>query len=84
VVARAGRPKAELALTDAERSGQARTLPAASSSQAYALWCRIILASADGATNTRIADDLGISMPTMGEWRARFLTSGSAGLADEP
>jgi len=46
--------------------------------------CRIILASADGATNTQIAGDLGVSMPTVGKWRGRFLASGMAGLADEP
>ena len=45
--------------------------------------CRIILASADGATNTQIAHDLGISMPTVGKWRGRFLASRMAGLADE-
>jgi transposase len=84
VVARTGRPKAELTLTDAERSELTRAVRAASSSQAYAMRCRIILASADGATNTQIAEDLGISMPTVGKWRGRFLASRLAGLADEP
>ncbi|MBR7828743.1 IS630 family transposase [Actinospica sp. MGRD01-02] len=83
-MARTGRPKAELTLTDAERSELTRAVRAASSSQAYAMRCRIILASADGATNTQIADDLGISMPTVGKWRGRFLASRMAGLADEP
>jgi transposase len=84
VVARTGRPKAEVTLTDAERSELTRAVRAASSSQAYAMRCRIILASADGATNTAIADELGVSMPTVGKWRSRFLASRMAGLADEP
>ncbi len=83
-MARTGRPKAELTLTDAERSELTRAVRAASSTQAYALRCRIILASADGATNTQICDELGISMPTVGKWRSRFLASRMAGLADEP
>jgi transposase len=73
-----------LTLTDAERLELTRAVRAASSSQAYAMRCRIILASAEGATNTAIADDLGISMPTVGKWRSRFLASRMAGLADEP
>ncbi len=84
MVTRTGRPKAEVALTDVERSQLTRAVRAASSSQAYALRCRIILASADGATNTQIARDLGVSMPTVGKWRSRFLASRMAGLADEP
>jgi transposase len=57
---------------------------AATSSQAYALRCRIVLAGADGMTNTDIARGLGISMPAVGKWRGRFITSRMAGLADEP
>lgn len=84
MVARTGRPKAELTLTDVERAELSRVVRAASSSQAYALRCRIILASADGMSNTEICRELGISMPTVGKWRARFLASRIAGLADEP
>src|SRR5579871_6704005 len=83
-MARTGRPKAELTLTESERAQLTRAVRAASSSQAYALRCRIILASAGGMSNTQIARDLGISMPTVGKWRARFLASRTAGLADEP
>ena len=79
-----GRPKAELTLTDAERAELTRAVRAATSSQAYALRCRIILASAGGMSNTAICRELGISMPTVGKWRGRFLASGMAGLADEP
>src|SRR5579883_1182922 len=83
-MARTGRPKAELTLTESERAQLTRAVRTASSSQTYALRCRIILAGAGGMSNTQIARDLGISMPTVGKWRARFLASRTAGLADEP
>ncbi|MBR7839182.1 helix-turn-helix domain-containing protein [Actinospica durhamensis] len=77
-----GRRKAELSLTAAERAELVRTVRAAQSWQSYVLRCRIVLASADGATDIRIAQDLGISMPTVGKWRSRFRTSGIDGLVD--
>jgi transposase len=73
-----------LVLSEAERVELTRAVRAATSSHAYALRCRIVLASANGRTNTDIARDLGISMPTVGKWRGRFITSRMAGLADEP
>jgi transposase len=70
-------------LTEAERAELTRAVRASVSSQAYALRCRIVLASADGMTNTQIAHSLGISMPTVGKWRSRFVAARLAGLADE-
>lgn len=72
-MARTGRPKAEIVLADDERGELQRGARAATSTQAYALRCKIVLASADGATNTQIAQQLGISMPTVDKWRSRFL-----------
>lgn len=77
-----GRRKAELRLTAAERAELVRAVRAAESWQNYVLRCRIVLASADGATDMRIAQDLGISMPTVGKWRSRFRASGIDGLLD--
>lgn len=77
-----GRRKAELTLTAAERAELLRAVRAAQSWQSYVLRCRIVLASADGATDIRIAQDLGISMPTVGKWRSRFRASGIDGLVD--
>jgi transposase len=79
-----GRPKVELVLSDAERAELVRGARAATSTQSYALRCKIVLASADGVTNTDIARRLGISMPTVGKWRKRFLDYRVAGLVDEP
>jgi transposase len=81
---RTGRPKAELVLSDAERVELTRGARAAHSTQAYALRCRIVLACADGATNTQVAAVLGVSMPTVGKWRGRFIQFRMAGLGDEP
>lgn len=45
---------------------------------------RIILAAADGATNARIARDVGLHVDTVRTWRGRFATAGMKGLADRP
>jgi transposase len=82
---RMGRPKATLTVTDEQRVQLLRGARAATSTQAFALRCRIVLACADpDAANSRIAEELGVSMPTIAKWRKRFITHGMAGLADEP
>ena len=45
---------------------------------------RIVLRAAEGASNREIATELGLSLPTVGQWRAAFVREGSAGLADRP
>jgi transposase len=52
--------------------------------QALALRCRIVLAAADGAANGEIAEQLGISRPTVTKWRNRFAERRLDGLLDEP
>lgn len=53
--------------------------------QALALRARIVLACAKpGATNSRVAEDLGVSRPTVATWRRRFAERGPDGLLDEP
>ncbi len=49
-----------------------------------ALRARIILASAAGATNVAVAEELGVGPTTVGKWRRRFLASRLDGLFDEP
>jgi transposase len=45
---------------------------------------RIVLLAADGVSNTEIASRVGVSRPTVIDWRARYQRSGMAGLDDEP
>jgi len=82
-VPRTGRPKAELILTDAERSELERIARRAKSAQAVALRARIVLACADGDSNKDVAERLGVAPHTVSRWRARFVADRLDGLLDE-
>lgn len=45
---------------------------------------RIVLAAADGGSNTELAQRLGLSITTVRRWRNRFVTDRCDGLLDEP
>lgn len=79
-----GRPKAELVLTEEERSVLERLVRRHKSAQALALRARIVLACASGSTNQALADRLGINQATVGKWRRRFVERRLDGLFDEP
>ncbi len=78
-----GRPKKELLLTDASREDLDTLANSRSMPHALVERARIILLSAEGKTNTAIADKLGISKPTVGKWRQRYLRFGLQGLHEE-
>jgi transposase len=82
-MARTGRPKAELVLSDDERGQLARWARRAKSSQVLAMRSRIILACAEGGTNADVARDLGVHLSTVGKWRRRFVALRLDGLVDE-
>ncbi|CAM5320752.1 hypothetical protein SHIRM173S_02327 [Streptomyces hirsutus] len=83
-MARTGRPKAELVLTEDECETLTRWARRRTSSQALALRCRIVLESATGATNKDVAARLGVEAHTVSRWRARFVRDRLEGLTDEP
>jgi len=45
---------------------------------------RIVLAAADGGTNTELAERLGLAITTVRRWRNRFVVDRLDGLLDEP
>jgi len=83
-MARAGRPTAEVELTDDERDTLERWARRPKSAQALALRCRIVLECATGATNGEVANRLAVHPATVGKWRKRFAANRLEGLHDEP
>ncbi len=53
-------------------------------SEKLALRAAIVLACADGASNSRVSADLTVTLATVGKWRHRFAEARTAGLLDEP
>ena len=78
----AGRPTVAIELTEEERATLQRWARRHSSSQALALRSRIVLAVAEGGTNSAIAARLGINRGTVAKWRHRFATDRLEGLVD--
>jgi transposase len=79
----AGRRKAELVLTEAERAQLERWARRAKTAQYLALRAKIVLRSAEGGTNKQVAADLGVNESTVDRWRARFIARRLGGLHDE-
>ena len=66
-MARSGRPKAELVLTDDERAQLVSWSRRAKSAQSLALRSRIVLACADGQDNKQVAAKFGCAPATVGK-----------------
>jgi transposase len=81
---RTGRPKATLMLTAEERQTLEQWARRPKTAQALARRARLVLACADGKTNTAVAAEVGATGQTVGRWRQRFIERRLDGLLDEP
>jgi len=73
-----------IVLTDVERETLERWARRHTSAQALALRCRIVLACAEGGSNTEVSGRLRVSRATVAKWRSRFVERRLDGLHDEP
>lgn len=78
-----GRPKEPLVLTDDERAQLESFASSRSLSHGLVRRAKIVLLSADGISNTAIADKLALTCNTVGKWRRRYLAEGIQGLYGE-
>ena len=80
----ANRSAAALALRDGDREELARLTRSSAVRAGLAQRARIVLLAAEGASNTAIAAKVGVSRPTVIDWRNRYAAEGIAGLDDDP
>jgi transposase len=78
------RTAATIELSEDEESELRGVLRAPSASQQEAMRARIVLLAAEGASNTLIAAEVGVSLPTVGLWRRNFSERGLDGLQTAP
>src|SRR6204780_5226173 len=81
---RMGRPIPELVLTTEEQQTLERWARRPKSAQALAQRARLVLACAQGKSNTVVSQEMKLTQQTIGKWRSRFMTRRLEGLLDEP
>src|SRR3954463_5786734 len=83
-MAKIGRPKAALMVTEVERTELVRLTKRAHVNRLLAFRARLVLACADVPTDTVVARRYRTTNSTVGKWRKRFIERRLAGLLDEP
>jgi transposase len=71
-------------LTDADAATLRRWTRSSSIRAGLVLRARIVLAAAEGLSNSQIAQRVGCSRPAVIRWRARYAAKGLVGLDDQP
>jgi transposase len=79
-----GRVPAVIELTEEEERDLRLVLRTPSAPQEQAMRARIVLRAAEGASNTEIAREVGVSLPTVGLWRRNFSERRMDGLQTAP
>jgi transposase len=79
-----GRPVPTIELTAEEEQKLRLIANRPKTSQRDALRARIVLRASEGAINSHIAKELGVTNPTVGKWRNRFAQERLEGLVDAP
>src|SRR6266852_3923318 len=83
-MAKLGRPKAAVVITEVERTELVRLTRRAHVNRLLAFRARLVLACADAPTDTRVARRYRTTNTTVGKWRKRFIERRLEGLLDEP
>lgn len=83
-MAQKGRKPAEILLSTDEQAQLESWARRRTTAAGLAMRSRIVLAAAQGRSNSAIAEDLGIARVTVGIWRNRFAEQRLEGLSDEP
>ena len=73
---------APLELTEAQRATLEAIAKSTTAAHREVLRAKVLLSAADGAANSRTAEDVGVSVVTVREWRARFALEGLAKFAE--
>src|SRR5665648_200930 len=79
----ANRPAPGLVINDGDRAELVRLTRSSTVAAGLAQRARIVLAAGSGMANTAIAEQVGVSVPTVLKWRGRFAAKGLAGLVDQ-
>jgi transposase len=83
-MARNGRPKVALVITDDERAELLRLTKRSRTNREISFRARLVLACADEPSNSAVATRYRCTRGTVGRWRSRFIKDRLDGLYDEP